>query len=123
MKDFLNPFGRRSNVTSGVLIPACMCRDSREQSHVIGGALIPACVDRDSCEQSETISQTKGVIVLIPATVERNYWTDGGNVIGTQMYRFPRSWIIIVLIPATVDRHILTPTKRATLSDRSDSKF
>ena len=55
LKGFLNPFGRRSNVTGSVLIPACMDRNSREQSNVIGGALIPACVDRDSCEQSETI--------------------------------------------------------------------
>ena len=54
---------------------------------------------------------------------ERNYWTDRGNVIGILMYRFPRLSIIIVLIPAVVDHHILTPTKRATLSDRSDSKF
>ena len=110
-------------MTGGVLIPACMCRDSREQSNVIGGALIPACVDRNSCEQSETISQTKGVIVLIPATAERDCWTDRGKIIGIQMCRFPRLWIIIVLIPATVDQHILIPTKRATLSDRSDSKF
>ena len=57
------------------------------------------------------------------APAKQNYWTDRGNVIGIQMCRFPRSWIIIVLIPATVDQHILTPTKKSTLSDRSDSKF
>ena len=69
---------------------------------------------------------------MIPASMDW-HWIDsreqsdstdrGKYVIGIQMCRFPRSWIITVLIPATVDQYILTPTKRATLSDRSDSKF